>query len=55
MQVHWKKTKRAKKYREWFYGDRETPKPQKQQKQKKTRIEVLEERRQRWEDAKNIN
>lgn len=52
MQVHWKKTKRAKKYREWFYGDRETPKPQKQ---KKTRIEVLEERRQRWEDAKNIN
>lgn len=52
MQVHWKKTKRAKKYREWLYGDREAPKPQKQ---KKTRIEVLEERRQRWEDAKNIN
>lgn len=52
MQVHWKNTKRAKKYRKWFYGDREMHEPQKQ---KKTRLEILAERRERWEKAHEDN
>ena len=49
MQVHWKKTKGAKRYRKWFYGNRGSHKPYKEKEHKKTRLEVLAERRKNWE------
>lgn len=49
MQVHWKKTKGAKRYRKWFYGNRGSHKPYKEKEHKKTRLEVLAERRKKWE------
>ena len=48
MQCHWKPTRRARKYRKWYYGNRDVREPVKQQ---KTRLEVLAERKRRWEES----
>lgn len=52
MQCHWKPTRRARKYRKWYYGNRDVREPNAREpiKQKMTRLEVLAERKRRWEE-----
>lgn len=52
MQVHWKTTTGAKKYRKWYYGNRNRQIwKDKKETEKKTRLDVLNERRKRWEES----